>query len=200
MWSYIWSRNAQAQRAQKEGLNNPEGKFYLIASGKHFTCVMGDEDGNWVTKDDDRTHPVSELSQFLNTQQASDAVHQVGDQFTVTWYDRKTATGRERPTHSPAKEHELPGNEGKSPAACRQRTDFSIFQLGGGQAYRDQIKPKPNQNHSPEKATAEKEMPIFGVMGQGFAFAPKPGQRKLFQVWGDSKNKNGTTSREKHLL
>ena len=68
----------------------------------------------------------------------------------------KTATGRERPTHSPAKEDECPGNKGESPTPRRQRTDSSIFQLGGGQTYRYQTKPKQNQNHSAEETTAKK--------------------------------------------
>ena len=45
--------------------------------------------------------------------------------------------------------------------------------MSGGQAYRDQTEPKPSQNHTLEKATAEKEMPIFGEVAQGFTFAAK---------------------------
>ena len=70
---------------------------------------------------------------------------------------------------------------GQSPAPRRQKTAFSIFQMGGGQACRDQTKPKrnQNQNHTPEKATAEKEMPIFGLIGPtGFTFAPKNSGQK----------------------
>ena len=120
----------------------------------------------------------------MNTQHASGAVYQVGDQFTETRYDRNTATDRKRPIHSPAKEHEFPGNEGKRPAPRRQRTNFSNFQLGGGQPYWGQTKTKPNQNHSAKKkATAKKKMPLFSVIGQGFTFAPKTGQQKLFQAW-----------------
>ena len=92
-------------------------------------------------------------------------------------------TGRERPIHSPAKEHELPRNERKSQAPRRQKTDFSIFQPSDGQAYRDQTKPKPNQNHSPEKATPEKKTPIFGVIGKGFTFAPTTRQQNLLPAW-----------------
>ena len=61
----------------------------------------------------------------INIQHASGAVYQVGDQFTATRYDRKTTIKRERPSHSPAKEHAFPGNEGESPAPRRQ--PFSAF-------------------------------------------------------------------------
>ena len=87
---------------------------------------MRDEDGNWAFKYNYWTYLVIKLTQFLNTQHASGAVYQVGDQFTKTRYDRDTAIGRERPIRSPATEHALPGTEGKSPAPCRQITDFSI--------------------------------------------------------------------------
>ena len=143
---------------------------------------MRDEEGNWVMKYSHKTFSIIKSTQFLNAQHASGAVYQVGDQFTKTRYDRKTTTGRERPTHSPAKENELPGNEGKSPAPRRQKNNYGIFHPG--QAYRDQTTPKPNQNHSPEKATPEgKKAPIFGVIGKGFEFAPTTRQQRLFTAW-----------------
>ena len=76
---------------------------------------------------------------------------------------------------------------GQSPAPRRQKTAFSIFQMGGGQACRDQTKPKrnQNQNHTPEKATAETGMPIFGVIGRSFTFAQNEAnkQQKMFPAW-----------------
>ena len=30
----------EVERVHKKGLNNPEGKIYLIAGGKHYACVM----------------------------------------------------------------------------------------------------------------------------------------------------------------
>ena len=135
-------------------------------------CVGRDEDGRWDIKDNRRTYPVVKLRYSLNTQHPSGAVYQVGDQFTETRYDKKTTIERERPSHSPAKEHTFPGNEGESPAPRRQKPLFSIFKMSGGQAYRDQTKSKPSQNHTLEKATAKEEVPIFEA-GQGFTFAPK---------------------------
>ena len=113
-------------------------------------------------EDNSRAYPaVSKLSHFFKTQHVSGAVYQVGDQFTGTWYDRKTAIERDRPSHGPAKEHEFPGNEGKSPAPHKQKTVFSIFKMNGGQAYRDQTKYKPSQNHILGKATHKKKCPAL---------------------------------------
>ena len=74
--------------------------------------------------------------------------------------------------------------KGKAQPPHRQKTDCSNFQPGEGQAYRDQTAPKPNQNHSPEKATPKgNKPPIFGVIGKGFTFASTTGQQDLFQAW-----------------
>ena len=115
------------------------------------------------------------LSQFLTLQHAVGAVHRVRDQFTETGCERKTTLARERPRHSPVESHEVPGDEGKSPAPRRQKTDCSMFKVNEGQAYRVQTKPNPSQRHPPEKTIVEQER--FGVsfapIGPRLTFAQK---------------------------
>ena len=69
-----------------------------------------------------------QVKSILNIQHASGAVYQVGDQFTETRYDRKAAIKRDRLSHSLAKEHDFPGNEGKSPVPRRQKNRLEDFQ------------------------------------------------------------------------
>ena len=54
---------------------------------------------------------------------------------------------------------------------------------------------KPNQNNSPKKATTEKYMPIFGVIGRGLTFAPTTRQQNLFQVWIQQHKRNSTPAK-----
>ena len=136
----------QVERVHKQGLNNPKGKNYLIASAAHCRCVVRYEYGGWVIKDNRQTYPVVQLSQHV-----SGAVYQVGDQFTETPYDRKIAIERERPSHSPAKEHEFPGNEGKTPAPHRQNTVFRIAKINGAKLT------DINRNPNLAKATPSKK-------------------------------------------
>ena len=104
-----------------------------------------------------------------------------------------------KPTHSPPEEHEFPGNEGGSPAPGRQKTAFSNFQLGGGQAYRDQTTPEPNQKRQAKKAAVEEEMPISRVIGQGFTFAPKDRGKKI-QAWSAKQKQNSTLGKASSVV
>ena len=83
--------------------------------------------------------------------------------------------------HSPVKDNESPGDEGKQPAPRKQKTDCNRFIPHEGQAYRGQTAPKPNQN----KATpAENRTPIFGEIGNGFTYtASTKEQQKLYGAW-----------------
>ena len=171
----------EVERAHGEELINLKGKIYLIASRNHYTCVIREEDGYWVEKDNGKTHPIVNLTHFLNARNAAGAVYRVGDQSTETRFDQKTTNGRERPTHSPAKEDESRGAEGKSPAPRKQKTDGNTFKPGEGQAYRDQTAPKPNQNKT---TMAVNSTPIFGEEGNSFDFtATTEHQRNLIGAW-----------------
>ena len=122
----------------KEVLINPEGKFYIIASGAHYRCAMRDEDGNWVIKDNHQTFPVIKLTQLLNAKHASGAVYQVGDQFTKTG-------PRERPSHSQAKEDGLSGNEKEMKGKAQPPANRKIVKAFSIQAKPTGIKQHPNQ-------------------------------------------------------
>ena len=124
---------------------------------------MRDEDGNWVIKDNHQTYPVIKLTQFLNTKHASGAVYQVGDQFTETRYDRKTATGRERPIHSPAEEHDCQEMKGKAqPSADRKLIPAISSQV---KAKPTGIKQHPNQTKTThtKKQHPKEKIRLFSV-------------------------------------
>ena len=96
------------------------------------------------------------------------------------------------------KEDESPGEEGKSPAPQKQKTDGNTFKPGEGQAYRDQTAPKPNQNNA---TMAVNSTPIFAEEGNSFAFtATTEHQRNLIGAWRQEQKKHGTAPQEKQLL
>ena len=59
------------------------------------------------------------------------------------------------------------------------------------------IKQNPNQTKTthPKKQQPTKRCPFFGGIGQGFTFAPKSGEQKLFQAWlrGQQERKRNST-------
>ena len=50
------------ERVHSEGLDIPEGRLYLIASGAHSRCIVRDEDGRWVIRYN-RTCPAVSIPQ-----------------------------------------------------------------------------------------------------------------------------------------
>uniref|UniRef100_A0A6U8MRL3 Uncharacterized protein n=1 Tax=Eutreptiella gymnastica TaxID=73025 RepID=A0A6U8MRL3_9EUGL len=175
----------KVDRVHKEGLSDPKGKIYLIVSGAHYRCVLHDEDGRWVIKDNHRTFPiVNSLSQFLISQHASSAVYVIGNHFTKN--DLKSTNERERPKHSPVKALENPGEEGKSPAPQRQKTMKDFFQPLEGEVFRAETNSRPSKSRS--LATAETNVniqPIFNPIAKGFSFIPKEmsEEAQMFHNW-----------------
>ena len=76
-------------------------KIYLMASRNHYTCVVREEDRFWVEKDNGKTHPIVNLTQFLNARNAAGAVYRVGDQSTETRFDQKKLQMEENDLRKP---------------------------------------------------------------------------------------------------